>query len=112
MPTPISKTARWPALVFFLYLAVQLAVPVYGLFKKAPVRFGWQMFSSSSVPDRIWVVSAERTREISDSAYIGNYRSDLDWERYAPPQLCRVVPDAQVIRYLMPHEDTAREYRC
>ncbi|HEU4765973.1 MAG TPA: hypothetical protein VFS77_01325, partial [Pyrinomonadaceae bacterium] len=96
----------------FLYLAVQLAVPVYGLFRKTPFRFGWQMFSSSSVPDRLWVETATATREISIAAYIGNFRSDLEYERYAPPQLCRAVPDAKVIRYLMPHEDSAREYRC
>ena len=111
MRNSIDKTRRWPAIVFFVYLAVQILAPVYGLFRP-PFQFGWQMFSSSSVPDRVWVVTSQDQGEISIAAYIGNFRSDLEYERYAPPQLCRAIPDARVIRYLMPHEDTAREYRC
>lgn len=112
MPTSINRVRRWPVVVFFAYLAIQIAVPVYGLFQRTPTRFGWQMFSAASVPARVWIVSADGEREISPAAYIGNFRSDLNYERYAPPHLCRVRPEAKAIRYLMPVDNTVREYRC
>ena len=107
-----NKAPRWQAVVFFLYLAVQIAVPVYGLLLDTPARFGWQMYSNASVPQRLWLVSQQGTREISPASFIGNYRSDLDYERYALPQLCRAVPETKAIRYQMPLEDTVREYQC
>lgn len=106
------RMTRWPVVFFFLYLAVQIAVPVYRLFQPRPSRFSWQMFSAAAVPQRVWLVSADGEREISAAAYIGNFRSDLEYERYALPHLCRVRPEATAIRYLMPLDDKVREYRC
>jgi hypothetical protein len=112
MPTSVMPSSRWAVVFFFLYLAVQIALPVYRLFQPRPTRFGWQMFSASSVPSRVWLVSSDSVREISPAAYIGNFRSDLEYERYALPFLCRARPEATAIRYVMPIDNLVREYRC
>lgn len=101
----------WSLAFFVAYLAVQIAVPTYRLFQPRPTRFGWQMFSASSLPTRVWLISGDGTREISPVAYIGNVRSDLDYERYALPQIC-TQSGAQSIRYLMPFETSSREFKC
>ena len=112
MRAPMTPARRWPIVFFFLYLAVQIASPVYGLLQPGPARFGWQMFSAASVPTRVWIVSADRLQEISPASYIGSFRGDLEWERYAPPHLCRIRSDATAIRYVMPLDSAVREYRC
>ena len=112
MRDSIITPSRWAAIFFFVYLAVQIAVPVYRLFQPKPSRFSWQMFSAAVVPARVWIVSANGEQEISPATYIGNFRSDLEYERYALPHLCRVRPEATAIRYLMPLDDAVREYRC
>src|SRR6476661_6416694 len=97
------------SMVFFVtYLALQIAVPTYRLFQPRPTRFGWQMFSASSLPTQVWLVSSSGSREISPLSYIGNLRSDLDYERYALPQICK-QSGAQSIRYSMPFETSPRE---
>jgi len=101
----------WSLIFFATYLALQIAVPTYRLFQPRPTRFGWQMFSASSLPTRVWLVSAVDTREVSPASYIGNVRSDLDYERYALPQICK-QSGAQSIRYSMPFETTPREFKC
>jgi hypothetical protein len=70
------------------------------------------MFSAAIVPRRVWLVAADGVHEISVAAYIGNFRADLEYERYALPHLCRVRPEATAVRYLMPLDDAVREYRC
>ena len=112
MPDSVTRASRWPIVFFFLYLAVQIALPVYHLLQLRPTRFGWQMFSAASVPSRVWIVSIDGVEEISPAAYIGNFRADLEWERYALPHLCRVRSTATAIRYLMPLDSALREYRC
>lgn len=112
MPGSVIPSRHWPVVFFFLYLTVQIGVPVYRLVQPKPTRFGWQMFSASSVPSRVWLVSSNDEREISPAAYIGNFRSDLEYERYALPFLCRVRPEATTIRYVMPIDNVVREYRC
>lgn len=112
MPASVMPSNRWAVLFFFVYLGVQIAVPVYRLVQPRPTRFGWQMFSTSSVPARVWIVSSDAVREISPAAHIGNFRSDLEYERYALPFLCRVRPDATAVRYVMPVDNVVREYRC
>ena len=83
-----------------LYLAVQIAVPAMLLFADRPMRFGWQMFTGSRLP---WFyrlasdgtrtqVPLEEVREI-----VGVIRSELDYERYVPPQLCQRQPSAVAI---------------
>ena len=99
------------AVFFSIYLALQIAVPTYRLFQPRPTRFGWQMFSASSVPPRGSLVYPTGNKEISPVAYIGNVRSDLDYERYALPQICK-QSGAQSIRYSMPFETTPREFKC
>ena len=101
----------WSIVFFVSYLAWQIAVPTYRLFEPRPTRFGWQMFSASSLPTRVWLISASGTQEISPVSYIGNVRSDLDYERYALPQICS-QSGAQSIRYLLPFETTPRDYKC
>ena len=99
-------------MVFFItYLALQIAVPTYRLFQPRPTRFGWQMFSASSLPTRVWLITPSGTEEISPFSHIGNVRSDLDYERYALPQLCSQA-GVQSIRYLMPFETTPRDFKC
>lgn len=112
MPDSVTRASRWPIAFFFIYLAVQIALPVYHLFRPRPTRFGWQMFSAASVPSHVWIVSGDQLEEISAQAYIGYFRADLEWERYALPHLCRVSPQATAIRYSMPLDNTVREYRC
>jgi hypothetical protein len=112
MPDSVIPARRWPIVFFFLYLTVQIGVPVYRLFQPRPTRFGWQMFSAASVPSHVWIVSADRVEEISSASYIGNFRADLEWERYALPHLCSVRSEATVIRYLMPVDNAIREHRC
>jgi hypothetical protein len=111
MPSSVPSS-RWPVVFFFLYLAVQIAVPVYRLFQPRPTRFSWQMFSAASVPSRVWIVSGDSVQEISRGAYIGNFRTDLEYERYALPYLCRARPEATAVRYTMAFDDSIREYRC
>ena len=112
MPDSVRRASRWPIVFFFAYLAVQIALPVYHLFRPRPTRFGWQMFSAASVPSHVWIVSGDQLEEISAQAYIGYFRADLEWERYALPHLCRVRSPATAIRYVMPLERVVREYRC
>ena len=108
----MTPTRRWFAVVFVLYLAIQIAFPVYRLFQPRPTRFGWQMFSAASVPSRVWLVEGDQLHEISPASYIGNARADLEWERYALPHLCHVRSDSTAIKYLMPLDPVVREYRC
>lgn len=108
----MHSAIRWRAVIFCVYLAVQIGVPIYRLFQPKPTRFSWQMFSAASVPKRVWVVTADGIEEISPAAYIGNFRADLEYERYAPPHICRVRPQTKAVRYLMPLDDNIREYRC
>ena len=112
MNDSVTRARRWPMLFFFVYLAVQIALPVYHLFRPRPTRFGWQMFSAASVPAHVWIVSGDHLEEISPAAYIGYFRADLEWERYALPHLCRVRSEATAVRYVMPLESAVREYRC
>src|ERR1051326_2584874 len=100
------------SIIFFAtYLAVQITIPTYRLFQPRPTRFGWQMFSASSLPIRVWLIFPARDQEISPVAYVGNVRSDLDYERYALPQICK-QSGAQSIRYLMPFQTTPLEFKC
>ena len=112
MPGSVTLASRLPIVFFFLYLAVQIALPVYRLLQPRPTRFGWQMYSAASVPSRVWIMSGDRLQEISPGSYIGNFRADLEWERYALPHLCRVRSQATAIRYFMPLDSAVREYRC
>lgn len=108
---PMRVRPYWSLIFFAIYLAIQIAVPTYRLFQPRPTRFGWQMFSASSLPTRVWLISAIGTREISPVSYIGNVRSDLDYERYALPQIC-TQSGTQSIRYLMPFETSPHEFKC
>jgi hypothetical protein len=103
---------RWPVVFFFLYLGIQIALPVYRLFQPKPTRFGWQMFTAASVPSHVWIVSGDQLEKISAQTYIGYFRADLEWERYALPHLCRVRSQATAIRYSMPLDSAVQEYRC
>lgn len=102
---------NWSALFFISYLTLQVALPTYRLFQPRPSRFGWQMFSASALPSRVWLVTNNDAREVSPAKFIGNYRADLEWERYAPLHLCRQSP-IQSVRYLMPAETAPREFKC
>ena len=112
MPSSVTPAIRWSSVFFFLYLTSQLAFPIYRLFQPRPARFSWQMFSAASVPSRVWIKSGNRLQQISPASFIGYFRADLEWERYALPYLCRVHSEATEIRYLMPLETAFREYRC
>jgi hypothetical protein len=112
MPGSKIVAIRWSVLFFVLYLSVQIAVPVYRLVQPKPTRFGWQVFSAASVPSHVWIVSRDGLQQISPASYVGNFRADLEWERYALPHLCRVRVEATAVRYVMPFDTAIREHRC
>ena len=107
--SPLSRRAA--ACFFVLYLIVQVSVPIYRLWAPRPARFGWQMFSSSVYPVRVWLLRRDGSEEpIEPTAYVGNPRADLDYERFVPPHICKMRPDVASVRFPLPAQAPAKEY--
>ena len=97
---------------FFVYLALQITVPVVQLFRPRPARFAWQMFSGISVPLRVEVKSGTDTRDIDLHEIVGNWRGDLDAEKHLPPFLCRRFPESTSVLLYYIESDDPREIPC
>ena len=113
--TPRSDGARKSlARIFFVvFLLIQVTVPAVQLFRPRPARFGWQMFSAIQRPPEFRVrLRSGASLTVDGYRYVGNARGDLDYERFLPPHLCRVVWGAVAVEYRTPHREAVREYRC
>ena len=51
---PLTRGQVWVAAVLVAFLAVQLALPVIGLYGARPARFGWQMYSVAQAAPQAW----------------------------------------------------------
>ncbi|HKY20089.1 MAG TPA: hypothetical protein VJM31_02620 [Vicinamibacterales bacterium] len=98
----------------FLYLLIQIAVPTILLFfPDRPTRFGWQMFSGSRLPffSRLFTDGRRVPVSLQEvQLVVGVVRSELDYERYVPPILCKREPFAGAI--LSEHGPRVRRWPC
>ena len=104
-----------PRTFFILYLAVQTIVPVVQLFRPRPARFGWQMFSGTSVPTQVKIrtPAGERAIPADEMAkHVGNWRGDLSLDKHLPPHLCRRYPEASAVLLYNLEADEPREFPC
>jgi len=109
--SPLSRRAA--ACFFVVYLIVQVSLPVYRLWAPRPARFGWQMFSSSVYPVRVWLLRRDGSEEPLDpAAYVGNPRADLDYEKFVPPHICKLRPEVASVRFQLPAPAPLKEYPC
>ena len=108
-----SLSKRAAACFFVVYLIVQVGLPVYRLWAPRPARFGWQMFSASAFPVRVWLLRRDGSEEpLAPDAYVGNARGDLDYERFVLPHICKMRPDAVSVRFQLPGPSAAKDYPC
>ena len=99
-----------------LYLAVQIAVPLFAWVTGSPY-FGWRMFSEVRVPPRIIVTRAASTDTTSVIDYLGFPRGDLSYSADLGFQICKLVPDAITVRVwpaagALPSPGADQEIRC
>ena len=99
--------------VFFVtFLAVQILVPLVQAFGPKPTRFAWQMFSGTSVPLRIQIRTVTEVRDIDVSGMVGNWRGDLNLEKYLPPFMCKRFPEASSVLLFYIESDQPQEFPC
>lgn len=100
----------------FVYLFLQVVVPLVALGESRPARFGWQMYSGAGhVPSVYAVVREDGTRTEYDAAsYVGYPRADVRFDDHLPGFLCATHPQAVTVLTLSPDGQRVEEaaYRC
>src|SRR3712207_2620917 len=93
------RRMRLVAVFFVAYVALQVLIPTLALTIPTPTRFGWQMYSRPWFPASYIVVRADGVVEqVDPAAHLAYFRPEVELERFLPPHLCRVVPEATAVR--------------
>lgn len=98
---------------FVVFLAVQLLLPLTQMIVgPRPARFAWQMFSGSRAPIKIRIRTATDVKDVDVTNMVGNWRSDLSFEKHLPPFLCRRFPESSSVLLYYIESDKPREFPC
>lgn len=105
-PLPATSAPPWTlrerlaAAFFVLYLAVQLALPIWKLIQpERPGRFGWQMFAGTEARVRfVLILDGGGEKEIDPTPFQVARRLDLRLDEAFPLFLCQRVKNARAVR--------------
>jgi hypothetical protein len=95
----MRRAAAW---FFFLFLLIQIALPIRGLFVPGQARWGWQMYTSVEVLPRAQVDTGSGLEpvEIDDFLWQRRGLKDLgpDSTALLENHLCRTIPGAVAVQ--------------
>lgn len=94
-PWSLSRVAA--VLFFVAYLILQTAIPLRQLASSEPARFGWQMYSRARIQPEFALVTPAGEVPVEMERYLLRLRREIAFERYLPPHLCRVHPEASAV---------------
>jgi hypothetical protein len=97
-----------------VYLAAQVAVPVYGLVEPGPSRFSWEMFANPWRASIYSVVENGEVRRLGNPVQTGKVaisRAEAEFDRYLPRHLCRELPYIEVV-LVQPASGPEQMTRC
>jgi hypothetical protein len=111
---PWTLRERWAAAFFVLYLAVQLAVPIWKLMQpERPGRFGWQMFAGTEVRVRFVAIGEDGSEQNLDPIpFQVARRLDLRLDEAFPRFVCRQQQGSVRAVRVVRAESPAREILC
>ena len=88
VPSYIARTA------LAAFLLGQVVVPTVQLFQPRPARFGWQMYTAKTIRLEVEARFADRVEKIEPTAFVGYFRSEIDYGTFLPPLICQKYPSA------------------
>jgi hypothetical protein len=107
-----GQVSRGRLILFCVFVALQVVVPLVQLPRPRAARFGWQMFAGA----RPWPTFFGRGPDgrlapIAVERYLGNPRGDLDVTPGVWRQLCSLLPEIRAIQVIAA-DRLSEEHRC
>jgi hypothetical protein len=110
----IAPSIIFAACFFVVFLAAQILIPLAQLaWSPRPARFGWQMYSVTSVAPNFELIMRDGAPKPLDiTPYVTSLRGDVPLTRFLPPHLCTLFTNAAAVHYQMDDGSQAGTYQC